>query len=116
MILSAIAERLKRQSKDDFKGRHFEASLILQADRCRGSAAFNLSARHDGRSGSSKPCYSYTVALISRRLGGARAEPDAVSLFRTSAGSQSMKLGRAQSVARPTPEFATDPAARRNPR
>jgi hypothetical protein len=26
MILSAIAERLKRRSKDDFKGRHFEAS------------------------------------------------------------------------------------------
>jgi hypothetical protein len=23
MILSAIAEKLKRQSKDDFKGRHF---------------------------------------------------------------------------------------------
>ena len=31
MILSAIAERLKRQSKDDFKVRHFEAPLILQA-------------------------------------------------------------------------------------
>ena len=31
MILSAIAERLKRWSKDDFKGRHFQASLILQA-------------------------------------------------------------------------------------
>jgi hypothetical protein len=31
MILSAIAEKLKRRSKDDFKGRHFEASLILQA-------------------------------------------------------------------------------------
>ena len=30
MILSAIAERLKRRSKDDFKGRHFQASLILQ--------------------------------------------------------------------------------------
>jgi len=30
MILSAIAERLKRRSKDDFKGRHFEAPLILQ--------------------------------------------------------------------------------------
>jgi transposase-like protein len=30
MILSAIAERLKRRSKDDFKGRHFEASMILQ--------------------------------------------------------------------------------------
>ena len=30
MILSAIAEKLKRRSKDDFKGRHFEASLILQ--------------------------------------------------------------------------------------
>lgn len=33
MILSAIAERLKRRSKDDFKGRHFEAPLILQAVR-----------------------------------------------------------------------------------
>ena len=31
MILSAIAERLRRRSKDDFKGRHFEAPLILQA-------------------------------------------------------------------------------------
>jgi hypothetical protein len=29
--LSAIAEKLKRRSKNDFKGRHFEASLILQA-------------------------------------------------------------------------------------
>jgi hypothetical protein len=31
MILSAITERLKRRSKDDFKGRHFQVSLILQA-------------------------------------------------------------------------------------
>ena len=31
MILRAIVEKLKRRSKDDFKGRHFEASLILQA-------------------------------------------------------------------------------------
>ncbi len=31
MILSAIAEKLRRRSKDDFKGRHFQASLILQA-------------------------------------------------------------------------------------
>ena len=31
MILSTIAERLRRRSKDDFKGRHFQASLILQA-------------------------------------------------------------------------------------
>jgi IS6 family transposase len=30
MILRAIAEKLKRRSKDDFKGRHFEALLILQ--------------------------------------------------------------------------------------
>ena len=27
MILNAIAEKLKRRSKDDFKGRHFQASL-----------------------------------------------------------------------------------------
>ena len=31
MILSAIADKLKRRSKDNFKGRHFEASLTLQA-------------------------------------------------------------------------------------
>ena len=31
MILSAIVEKLKRRSKDDFKGRHFEATLIIQA-------------------------------------------------------------------------------------
>ena len=31
MILSAIAEKLKRCAKGDFKGRHFEAALILQA-------------------------------------------------------------------------------------
>lgn len=31
MILNSIAEKLKRKSKDDFKGRHFEAWLIVQA-------------------------------------------------------------------------------------
>src|SRR4051812_26697719 len=31
MILSAIAAKLKRRSEDDFKGRHFEAALIVQA-------------------------------------------------------------------------------------
>lgn len=31
MILNTIAEKLKRQSKDDFKGRQFEAWLIIQA-------------------------------------------------------------------------------------
>jgi IS6 family transposase len=31
MILNALVERLKRRAKNDFKGRHFEASLILQA-------------------------------------------------------------------------------------
>ena len=31
MILNALVEKLKRRSKDDFKGRHFEAELILQA-------------------------------------------------------------------------------------
>ena len=31
MILNALVERLKRRSKHDSKGRHFEASLILQA-------------------------------------------------------------------------------------
>jgi transposase, IS6 family len=31
MILNTVAEKLKRWSKDDFRGRQFEASLILQA-------------------------------------------------------------------------------------
>ena len=31
MILNAVVEQLKRRSKDDFKGRHFEAALILRA-------------------------------------------------------------------------------------
>src|SRR3954451_22469692 len=31
MILNALVEKLRRRSKDDFKGRHFEATLILQA-------------------------------------------------------------------------------------
>jgi len=31
MVLNALVEKLKRRSKDDFKGRHFEATLILQA-------------------------------------------------------------------------------------
>jgi hypothetical protein len=31
MILNAIPERLKRQSKDHFKWRHFEAWMIVQA-------------------------------------------------------------------------------------
>jgi hypothetical protein len=31
LIQSAIVEKLKSQSKGDFKGRHFEAWLIIQA-------------------------------------------------------------------------------------
>jgi transposase, IS6 family len=31
MILNAVVEQLKRRSKGDFKGRHYEATLILQA-------------------------------------------------------------------------------------
>ncbi len=31
MVLNAIAEKRKRQSRDDFKGRHFEAWLVVQA-------------------------------------------------------------------------------------
>jgi hypothetical protein len=40
MILNAIAENLKRQSKDDFKGRQFEAWLIVQAVEAEGLAIF----------------------------------------------------------------------------
>jgi len=31
MIVNSFVERLKRPAKDDVKGRHFEATLILQA-------------------------------------------------------------------------------------
>src|SRR4051795_5568720 len=31
MILNALVEKLKRRSKHDFKGRHYEVTLILQA-------------------------------------------------------------------------------------
>src|SRR4051794_17193159 len=31
MILNALALKLKRQARDDFRGRHFEATLIVQA-------------------------------------------------------------------------------------
>ncbi len=31
MILSALAAKLTHRSKDDFRGRHFEAGLIVQA-------------------------------------------------------------------------------------
>src|SRR3712207_4348162 len=31
MLLNALVEKLKRRSKHDFKGRHFEAPLIVQA-------------------------------------------------------------------------------------
>ena len=31
MTLNALVEKLKRRSWADFKGRHFEATLILQA-------------------------------------------------------------------------------------
>ena len=31
MILNALAEQLRRRAKGGFKGRHFEATLILQA-------------------------------------------------------------------------------------
>ena len=31
MILNALALKLKRQARGDFKGRHFEPALVLQA-------------------------------------------------------------------------------------
>jgi hypothetical protein len=31
VILNALVEKLKRRAKGDFKGRHYEAALILQA-------------------------------------------------------------------------------------
>jgi hypothetical protein len=34
MILNALAERLKRRSKDDFKGCHYEASPTLDTVSC----------------------------------------------------------------------------------
>ena len=65
MILSALAEKLKRRSKDDFKGRHFEATLILQA------VSWYL---------------RYPLSYRDRPLDGVRAEPAARSLLRSPAG------------------------------
>ena len=31
MLLNALVEKLKHQSRDDFKGRQFEACVIIQA-------------------------------------------------------------------------------------
>lgn len=31
MVLHALALKLKREARDDFRGRHFEATLIVQA-------------------------------------------------------------------------------------
>jgi hypothetical protein len=44
MIPNAIAERLKPQSKDDFKDRHFDAWLIAQAvtSTCRIRSAIGI--------------------------------------------------------------------------
>jgi len=60
MILNALVERLKRRAKDDLKGRHHEASLILQpASRCWNAALVqprrerrgSFHAGHVGRNG-----------------------------------------------------------------
>jgi IS6 family transposase len=46
MILSAIAAKLKKRSKADFNGRHYEATLIVQAvSRYLGICANPLSSR-----------------------------------------------------------------------
>lgn len=51
MILNAIAEKLKRQSKDDFKGRHFKAWLIIQAVAWYLRYPLSYRVRSAGRSG-----------------------------------------------------------------
>ena len=76
MILSAIVENLKRRSKNDFKGRHFEASLILQAvcwylryplsylpEERRMTAA-----KRDGRTGMAASLGGDTPAITARSL------------------------------------------------
>src|SRR4051812_29043438 len=53
-----LIEKLKRRAKDDFKGRHFEATLILQAVswylRLRGGCSRSISAADNGTSRSSR--------------------------------------------------------------
>jgi hypothetical protein len=41
MILNALVERLKRRSKHDFKGRHFEATLNRLLTVCFGLPQVN---------------------------------------------------------------------------
>ena len=82
MILSAIAEKLKRRSKDDFRGRHFEASLILQA--VSWYLRYPLSYRDTGELFLERGMAAQGLRPCGR-LKGMRAEPAAVGLFRTSA-------------------------------
>ena len=54
VILSAIAAKLKSQSKDDFKGRHFEAGLIVQAVSVVPALPVEL-PRHRGTASRTRP-------------------------------------------------------------
>ena len=65
MILSAIAEKLKRRSKDDFKGRHFEASLILQAVSCICAVRLGISVIH--RAAYARVCDKLRRAVLSEK-------------------------------------------------
>ena len=81
MILSAIAEKLKRRSKDDSKGCHFGASLIRQA--VAWYLRYPLSyrdieelSRERGLAADRAPVNRWVLAyapLIERRLGSLQA-------------------------------------------
>ena len=64
MILSAIAEKLKRRSKDDFKGRHFEASLILQAVSCICAVRLGISVIHRAAYAKQTACEWATERIV----------------------------------------------------
>lgn len=47
MLLTAFAEKLTRRAKDDFKGRHFEPWLIIQASLLVSARAPELPRRKE---------------------------------------------------------------------
>ena len=98
MILNALVEKLKRRSKDDFKGRHYEATLILQAILVPALSA-ELS-RHRGAVAGARPDRPLHIGSTSRfgASGAICTEPS------TSTARQSTSCSRRSAIYRPVRE------------
>src|SRR3954452_18942000 len=74
------------------------------------SATINIGAKtHDGRAARAFLQLFSCNRIVYQRADSAGAEPAACTLLQAFADHQSMKRGSAQSIVRPTPEFATGP-------